>query len=275
MHSGNSARSTATVGGTRVAPKVPPDWYKCHVCQSNKHYRNECPKEASVRAERQAAGATRPGVSRPPPGDGVSSSGKKILDEVWPATQPCHKGAACPGKDSWCAFAHPPCDLASLMNDDNLDRCLEISRDLDVIMREIEQEKLGIKIAYEICPQEAQHDSLLQSGLSSPSGLSSLHSPLQSGLSTPHAGHSHFRQISAETDDSVIAFDDDHSSIDVKEFGGRCHRSPSSLDSNAVISVLPLVILEVIRSFQQPVVHTRLTRSVSGCISLFPFSKHL
>ena len=153
VHSGNSARSSATAGGTRVAAKTPPSWYRCHVCQSPKHYRNECPKEAAIRLERSSGGAVQPS------GGAAAGGGKKVLDKVWAATQPCHKGATCPGKDLWCAFQHP-CDLASL-HDGNFDRCLEISKDLDVIMREIDDEKLGIKIAYEIRPQEAQHDRVL------------------------------------------------------------------------------------------------------------------
>ena len=47
VHSVNSAKSGATAGGTRTEPRKPPDWYRCHTCQSPKHYRSECPQTAS------------------------------------------------------------------------------------------------------------------------------------------------------------------------------------------------------------------------------------
>ena len=174
VHSGNTARSTATAGGTRVAARTPPTWYRCHVCQSPKHYRNECPQEADIRKDR-ASGGTQPSI-----GGGAAVGAKKPLDKTWAATQLCHKNATCSGRTSWCAFMHT-CDSASHSDNDddsNYARVLEISKDLDVIMREISDEKLGIKIAYEISPQEAQHSD---SGLSLPCGPRSFESLLDLG----------------------------------------------------------------------------------------------
>ncbi len=125
--------------------------------------------------------------------------------------------------------------------------------ELDTIMAEIKAENLSINLSYEIGAPDAMQDN---SELGSPHNAVSGNN---SQLGSPYKpGGPNFGFLTPDSGDSAYAIDND------------CSVRGSPDDS--VVSVLPVDVLHVIRSFQSQQDSASLVRKL-GCVALLPFSK--